>query len=151
MASAATAQRRKVVMVSSTSRDLPEHREQVRLACERNGFEPRWMMEHLTALNADAVKASLRMVEEADVCIGILAHRYGTIPTGCELSITEMEYDRAVELDKPRLVFFIHRCHPVVIDDVETGLGADKLKALKARMGEDRVAAFFKSPALACR
>ena len=92
-------------MVSSTSRDLPLHREQVRLACERNGFEPRWMMEHLTALNEDPVQASLRMVEEADVYLGILAYRYGTIPSGYNLSITEMEYNRAVELKKPRLVF----------------------------------------------
>jgi len=78
-------------MISSTARDLPEHREQVRLACERAGYEPREMMEHLTALNKDAVEASLRMVEEADVYLGILAYRYGTVPTGYDLSITEME------------------------------------------------------------
>jgi Domain of unknown function (DUF4062)/AAA ATPase domain len=133
-------------MVSSTARDLPLHREQVRLACERAGFEPRWMMEHLTALNKDAVEASLRMVEDADVYLGILANRYGTVPTGCDLSITEMEYDRAVELGKPRLVFFIHEDHPVRVSDVETGPGAEKLKALKVRIAEQRVAAFFKSP-----
>src|ERR1700720_2624162 len=133
-------------MISSTARDLPLHREQVRLACERAGFEPREMMEHLTALNKDAVEASLRMVEDADVYLGILANRYGTVPTGCDLSITEMEYDRAVELGKPRLVFFIHEDHPVRGSDVETGHGAEKLKALKARIAEQRVAAFFKSP-----
>ena len=133
-------------MVSSTARDLPLHREQVRLACERAGFEPREMMEHLTALNKDAVEASLRMVAEANVYLGILANRYGTVPTGCDISITEMEYDRAVELEKPRLVFFIHEDHPVRVSDVETGPGAEKLKALKARIAEQRVAAFFKSP-----
>ena len=41
----------KVAMISSTARDLPEHREQVRLACIRAGFDPREMMEHLTTLN----------------------------------------------------------------------------------------------------
>jgi hypothetical protein len=104
------------------------------------------MMEHLPALNEDAVKVSLRMVEEADVYLGVLAYRYGTVPTGYELSITEMEYNHAVEFDKPRLVFFIHEDHPVRANDVETGPGAEKLKALKARIGEERVAAFFKSP-----
>jgi len=133
-------------MVSSTARDLPLHREQVRLACERAGFEPRWMMEHLSALNEDAVRVSLRMVEEADVYLGILAYRYGTVPTGYDLSITEMEYNRAVELGKPRLVFFIHEDHSVRASDFDTGPGAEKLKALKARIGEERVAAFFKSP-----
>src|SRR5216683_3684035 len=130
--------RRRVVMISSTARDLPKHREQVRLACERAGFEPREMMEHLTAENRNAVETSLRMVEEADVYLGILAYRYGTVPTGYDLSITEMEYNRAVELGKPRLVFFIHEDHSVRASDFDTGPGAEKLKALKARIGEER-------------
>jgi hypothetical protein len=137
---------RKTVMISSTARDLPNHREQVRLACERAGFEPREMMEHLTAENRTAVEVSLRMVAEAHVYLGIFAYRYGFVPPGSDISITEMEYNRAVELGKPRLVFFIHPEHPIVGGDVETGTGAEKLKALKDRIGEARVAAFFKSP-----
>src|ERR1043166_2796660 len=109
--------RRPTVMISSTARDLPEHREQVRLACERAGFAPHDMMEHLPALNADAIDASLKMVEEADVYLGIFAYRYGNVPDGHAISITEMEYDRAVELEKPRLIFFIHEDHPVTGKD----------------------------------
>jgi hypothetical protein len=145
--SGATMSQRRVVMISSTARDLPQHREQVRLACLRAGFDPGEMMEHLTALDSDAIQTSLQMVESADVYLGVFAYRYGTIPIGYDISITEMEYNRAVELDKPRLIFFIHKDHPVVIEDVEAGVGADKLKALKDRIGEQRVAAFFKSPA----
>jgi tetratricopeptide (TPR) repeat protein len=133
-------------MISSTARDLPKHREEVRLACLRAGFEPREMMEHTTAEDRNAVEISLRMVEDADIYLGIFAHRYGTIPGGYDRSITEMEFDRAVDLGKPRLVFFIHKDHPLRIEDVETGPGAEKLKALKDRIGEQRVAAFFKSP-----
>ena len=62
---------RKVVMISSTGRDLPKRREQVRLACERAGFEPREMMENLTAENRNAVETSLRMVEQADIYLVI--------------------------------------------------------------------------------
>jgi tetratricopeptide (TPR) repeat protein len=137
---------RKTVMISSTALDLPKHRDQVRLACERAGFAPHDMMEHLPAMNANAVEVSLRMVEQADVYVGVLAYRYGTEPEGHDLSITEMEFNRAVELGKPRLMFFIHKDHPVVIEDVQTGAAAEKLKAFKTRIGEDRVAAFFKSP-----
>jgi hypothetical protein len=129
----------------STALDLPKHREQVRLACERAGFAPHDMMEHLTALDTNAVEASLNMVEAADVYIGIFAYRYGYIPDGFDKSITEMEYDRAVQLDKPRLVFFIHHDHPVTGSDVETGAGAERLRSLKDRIGKERVAAFFKS------
>ena len=137
---------RKVAMISSTARDLPEHRKQVRLACERAGFEPREMMEHLPALDTDAVDASLDMVDQADVYIGIFAYRYGWVPDGQDRSITEMEYNSAVEKNKARLIFFIHEDHPVTGKDVETGSGAAKLEALKTRIGKQRVAAFFKSP-----
>src|ERR1700676_1214922 len=133
-------------MISSTARDLPEHREQVRLACIRAGFEPREMMEHLTAEDASAVEVSLRMVEDADVYLGILAYRYGTIPAGAEISITEMEYDRAVKVNKPRFIFFIHKDHPITIAEVDTGPLAAKLEALKKHIGDQRVAAFFTSP-----
>ena len=103
-------------------------------------------MENLTALDSNAVDISLRLVEEADVYIGIFAYRYGYVPDDSDISITEMEYDRAVELDKPRLIFFIHEEHSVTGKDVETVDGAAKLEALKERIGKDRVAAFFKSP-----
>ena len=85
---------RRSVMISSTALDLPEHREQVRLGCERAGFAPHDMMEHLAALNADAIEASLEMVERAEVYIGIFAYRYGYVPDGHDISITEIEYDR---------------------------------------------------------
>src|SRR5205823_5549679 len=96
-------------------------------------------------LNRDVVEASLRMVQEADVYLGILAHRYGTVPEGYNVSITEMEFNHAIELGKAWLVFFMHEDHPVVIADVEIGPGAEKLKALKDRIGKQRVAVFFKS------
>src|SRR5262252_1572798 len=137
--------RRRNVMISSTARDLPEHREQVRLACEQAGFAPHDMMEHLTALDANAIAASLRMVENAEVYVGIFANRYGWIPEGHKISITEMEYNRATELNKPRLIFFSHADHVFKEKDFETGPGAKKLKVLKKRIGKARVAAHFKS------
>lgn len=137
---------RPVVMISSTARDLPEHREQARLGCHRAGFSSDQMMESLTALDEDAVSISLKMVEEADIYIGIFAQHYGHVPKGRDISITEMEYDKAVELDKPRLVFFSHKKHPFTEDDFDLGEASVKLKALKERIGEVRVAAFFKSP-----
>ncbi|MEM7427384.1 MAG: DUF4062 domain-containing protein [Pseudomonadota bacterium] len=134
------------VMISSTAQDLPEHRDEVRLGCESIGISADQMMENLSARDADAVKVSLEMVENAEVYICILAWRYGYVPPGSDISITEMEYDRAVKLGKPRLVFFIHDDHPVKRKDVETGTGADKLQAFKERIGQERVGAFFKSP-----
>jgi hypothetical protein len=89
-------------------------------------------------------EASLRLVDEAEVYVGIFAYRYGYVPAGHDISITEMEYNRAVERDIP-LIFFMHKQHPVIAEDVETGLGATKLRALKERIEKERVAGFFKS------
>jgi hypothetical protein len=103
-------------------------------------------MENLTALDEDAVSISLKMVEETDIYLGIFAQRYGFVPKGEDISITEMEYNKAVELDKPRLIFFSHKDHQFTADDFEIGEASVKLKALKERIGNERVAAFFKSP-----
>ena len=47
---------RLTVMISSTARDLPEHREKVMHACKRVGLFPE-MMEDLSAMDADAIEA----------------------------------------------------------------------------------------------
>jgi tetratricopeptide (TPR) repeat protein len=133
-------------MVSSTARDLPEHREKVMHACLRLGMFHPEMMEHLSAMDADAVEASLRMVEKADIYLGVFGFRYGYVPAGADISITEMEYKRAVERGIPRLIFLMHDDHPLKAADVEVGGGAEKLKALKDRLKTDRVVGFFRSP-----
>lgn len=106
-----------VVMLSSTARDLPAHREQAREACLEAGFFPR-MMEHLPASSEDAVRESMEMVEKSQVYVGIFAHRYGYVPDGQpegeRKSITRMELERAKELEIPVLVFLSARsCLPV--------------------------------------
>ena len=135
----------KKVMISSTALDLPDHRNQVRDACLRQGMFP-LMMEHLPASDADAIAESLRIVNEADIYLGVFAYRYGYVPKGHDISITEMEYNRAVERGIPRLLFLMHEKHPLTAADFETGEGAAKLAALKARLKSERVVNTFKSP-----
>ncbi len=135
------------VMISSTARDLPAHRKEVLDACLRQGMFP-MMMEHLPASDAEAISASLDMVDEADIYVGVFAHRYGYVPKDNnpqKISITEMEYNRAVERKIPRLIFVIDKSHALTIDDVEQGEGALKLKAFKERVQTDNIVNFFKS------
>lgn len=134
-----------VVMISSTARDLPEHRDKVMHACLRLGMLPK-MMEHLPASPDDAIAASLKLVDEADVYVGVVAFRYGYVPDGHEKSITEMEYDRAVERGIPRLVFLMGEDHSVSPKDVEKGTAGARLDALRERLGREQVVSFFDSP-----
>jgi tetratricopeptide (TPR) repeat protein len=137
---------RPVVVVSSTTLDLPEHRKEVEDACLRQGLLPR-MTEHLPASDAEAISVSSAVVDEADIYLGVFAHRYGYVPEGHHLSISEMEYNRAVERGIPRLIFLMHDDHAVRASDVETGEGAERLRKFKERLKTENVVNFFKSPA----
>lgn len=135
-------------MISSTVRDLPRHREQVMHAClsTREPFMPR-MMEHLPASAADALAVSVALVDACDVYVGVFGHRYGYVPAGTSLSVTEMEYRRALEREMPRLVFMMADDHPITAADVETGEGAERLRALRQSLQTRQVVKFFSSPA----
>src|ERR1051325_7849931 len=101
----------KKVIVSSTARDLPEHRKEVMDACLRQSMLPK-MMEQLPASDAEAIEASLTLVDEADIYVGVFAHRYGYVPkenNAEQISVTEMEYNRAVERKIPRLIFLMDK------------------------------------------
>src|SRR5882672_5373000 len=133
------------VMISSTARDLPEHRKKVMDACMRLGMFYPDMMEHLTATNANALEVSLRIADRADVYVGVFAFHYGYVPDGEAISVTEAEYERAVERDIPRLIFLMSDAHDIKPGDVETGDGAAKLTKLKERLKKERVVGFFDS------
>lgn len=136
-------------VISSTSLDLPEHRKQVLEACQRQGVFT-FRMEDLPAHDATAKAASLKLVDQADIYIGVFAHRYGFVPkknNPKKLSITEMEYDRAVKRGMPRMIFIMDKKHPVTFDDVEQGEGGVKLAAFLIRVKEDdgNIVNFFRS------
>lgn len=135
----------KIVMISSTVLDLPRHRDKVKEACLKLGVFP-LMMEQLSASGADAIQASRRLVHQANIYVGVFAHRYGYVPPGHEISITEMEYELAKDRRIERLIFIMGDDHPITIDDVELGERANKIKELKDRLKTENVVNFFNSP-----
>jgi tetratricopeptide (TPR) repeat protein len=137
------------VIISSTAFDLPKHRKEAEDACLRQSMFPT-MMERLPASDAEAISASLKLVDEADIYVGVFAHRYGYVPkenNPQQISITEMEYNRAVERKIPRLIFVMDKAHPITFDDVEMGEGAAKLKTFKERLQTENIVNYFNSPA----
>jgi tetratricopeptide (TPR) repeat protein len=136
----------KTAMISSTSIDLPTHRREVEKACLRESIFPIGM-ENLPARDADAIRVSLEMVDKADIYIGIFAWRYGHKPEGHDISITEIEFNRAVERGIPVLIFLIHKEHTLTIEMVETDKDAQKkLGELKERASKGRGRREFRSP-----
>src|SRR5689334_17008423 len=96
----------KRAFISSTNIDLLEHRKAVEKVLHSHDFFPE-MNEHWPAMSASAVEACIAKVDLSDIYIGIFAHRYGTIPDGSAISITEMEFNRATERKIERLCFLI--------------------------------------------
>ncbi len=132
------------VVISSTVLDLPEHRKGVLDACLRQGMFP-LMMEHLPATPQGAISESLRLVKEATIYLGIFARRYGYVPEGHDVSITEMEYEKAGELELPRLVFLMHDEHLIRHSDVDIGEGGERIGRLRERLETEQVVGFFRS------
>ena len=147
------------IMVSSTFTDLVKHRAAVKNAIEKLGFHAVVMESSGANADADVIETSLRMVRDAAAYIGVLTHRYGQTPEDAErnpheLSITELEFDEAMRLERPILLFVMDDEHPVRRRDIETDpakvakLEAFKVKAKQMRVGAkvERIWETFASP-----
>lgn len=132
------------VFISSTVLELPEHRAAAVDACLRVGVEP-IVMESWVGSDADDLQQAWTELDRSDIYLAILSFRYGHIPPGQEKSLTELEYERAVELGIPRLVFLMSDDHPVRVADVETGPSARQLESFKAAIRKSSIVAEFRS------
>jgi hypothetical protein len=72
--------------------------------------------------------------------------RYGTVPDGHDKSMTHLEYEEAQNCKLPSLIYILNDEQPIPAKDVETGLGADKLRSLKDLLRKRHTVSFFTSP-----
>lgn len=146
------------VMVSSTFTDLKEHRARMIGAIKSHGLTDVSMENDAAKPEVDVVASSLRMVAESTAYVAILGHKYGQTPVCPDrnpggLSITELEYNEALRLERPVLLFLMGDDHPVKLADVEpdpdkrTKLDAFKKRAKQMRPGSTvhRVYSTFQS------
>jgi hypothetical protein len=97
------------VFVSSTSLDLsgPAHpyRAVVMDSLLRLDLFPEAMEQFNAQPAGDGTSVSLAELLTCDIYVGIVAWRYGTVPTGQPLSITHQEFRKAKELGRPCFIF----------------------------------------------
>lgn len=135
---------KKVVFVSSTSADLSEYRRAVFDTLLKMDFIPSGM-EFWAVVDKSSVDLCLSKIKEAELFIGIYAHRYGWRPDGPGTrSITEMEYDWATEQGIPRLCFIMDNTHPWPREQMESEAQED-LDAFKRRV-QLNYTGFFTTP-----
>jgi hypothetical protein len=135
-----------LVFVSSTFLDLEEHRRLVQDAITRLEHGTR-AMEFFGALPNSPREECLRSVRASDIFVGIVGIRYGSIDPASGKSLSQLEYEEAISLRLPCLIYLIDEGrHPVLPRHIEFGVGASKLSAFKATLCKAHVVSTFSSP-----
>jgi hypothetical protein len=100
-----------VVFISSTAEDLKEHRIKAADAARASQCSLRWMEDLASGGDKLTLPACKQMVEQAEVVVVLVAHRYGWVPDGLEnpdsKSITWLECDHARQAGKEVLAFVV--------------------------------------------
>ena len=131
------------VFLSSTYIDLQKHRAAVVEALARMGQESS-RMEVFGARAEEPATACFDEIDRCELFVGVYGHRYGFVPVGCEVSITESEYDRAAGM--PRFCFLVDEEHPWSPKMVEREPGASKLATFRERLKREVVVERFTTP-----
>jgi hypothetical protein len=131
------------IFVSSTFTDLKEYRIAVQNAIRQLGHVD-ISMEHFGARDERPQSECLRLVnEESDFFVGLYAHRYGFIPEGEKVSISEAEYEMATARGLKRFIYIVDESVPWVPSLIDKGRAEAKLSAFKKRLKADHICAFF--------
>lgn len=131
----------KSVFISSTSLDLKKYRQAAIDTCINLGFLP-IAMESFEAMGVGATEGSKRKLKEADLYIGIIAHRYGYIEAGYDKSVTEIEFDYAGERGLERLCFIVDPAQRWPKTAYQRK-NADRLEAFKAKIDKLVIRSIF--------
>src|ERR1035437_2103352 len=127
------------VMISSTFTDLEQHRAALIQAIKGEGLTDVAMENDSAKADFDVIDSSLRMVRDASAYALVISQKYGQTPQ-CpdrnpdQLSITELEFNEALRLDRPILLFIMGDKHRLLKADVETDTAKEKkLNAFRER------------------
>ncbi len=129
------------VFISSTSRLLEAYRRAATEECLRVGLMP-IAMEFFEAMAKGATEGSTRRLDEADLYLGIFAHRYGYIEDGYTASVTECEFDHAGARGLDRLCFLVQPDHSLD-DGLEDAADRERQEAFKRRIEKKLVRSVF--------
>jgi hypothetical protein len=133
------------VFISSTYVDLVDHRKAVAEALEHLGLQLT-RMETFGARPEDPVRACLSEVTESELFVGIYARRYGYVPSNSTISITEAEFNHAVECRKPAFCFVVDAKYPWPSEWIEGEPGQSRLIAFRSRVEAAVVSDIFTTP-----
>lgn len=122
------------VFLSSTFTDLAEYRRTVQGAIRQLGAVD-VSMEHFGARDERPADECIRLVrQETDLFVGIYAHKYGYVPDGADVSISEMEYKAASEASLPRFIYLVDKNQPWLLEHIDSGTNLERLQSFKVSL-----------------
>ncbi|TEU15992.1 MAG: tetratricopeptide repeat protein [Anaerolineales bacterium] len=132
------------IYVSSTYSDLVKHRQQVYDVLRKMRYDV-IAMEDYVATDKRPLDKCLADVASCHIYVGIFAWRYGYVPPGQERSITELEYRQASKCGLEHLIFLLDEDAPWPRSKMESGVGGEKIEALRAGLAREHTVQFFES------
>ena len=131
------------VYLSSTYIDLKDYRESFyRTLCKIEGVQV-VAMEDYVACDERPVKKCLNDVEKCDAYIGLFAWRDGFIPDGHKHSITNLEYLKAFETNKPIFIFLLDENAPWLPKFIDKL--TDNIVSLRKHLKDNLGVSYFKN------
>ncbi len=134
------------IYISSTYNDLTEYRKTVYKTLRKMGHDV-IAMEDYVASDERPVAKCLLDVQNCDIYIGIFAWRYGFIPKGESLSITEQEYKHAKKHNIPCLIFLLDEKIPWPPNYIDShtcdGEKGKLINMLRESLKNENVISFF--------
>jgi formylglycine-generating enzyme required for sulfatase activity len=139
------------IYVSSTYADLKAHRETVYRTLRQLGHDVIAMEDYVAADERPVVKC-LGDVTNCDLYVGVFAWRYGFVPPAehanpGRISITELEYRKAVESGKPCCIFLLNEGAEWPDEHMESVTGENqsgsRMAALRRELAREKTVGFF--------
>lgn len=140
--------RRPKLFLSSTRDDLAAYREVAIHVCQRLGIDVIAMEEFGPDPRAAAAVCQAK-IQQADLFLGLYAHRYGFQPDGFDgASITQLEYEWAMQRRPapPVLLFLVDEKRPWLPQDIDDGEAKQRLQAFKARLRRQHTVSTLTTP-----
>lgn len=101
-------------------------------------------MEFFGARDSQPLETCLEEVRRSDLLVVILAHRYGSLVPGKDISFTQAEYEEGVRLGKPCLVYLKDENVPVLPAHIERDpFGIKAIQQFKEIVSERHTVATF--------
>jgi hypothetical protein len=137
---------KKNIFISSTYIDLQEHRKGVWQLLEQYNVNILGM-EKFGARKESPLDTCIKAVSRADIYVGVILHRLGSIEPNTKKSYTQLEYEKAIELDKEILIYLVDEKNSVVNTQyIDFGEAHEQLENFKQLLKEKHTVDFFRNP-----